>query len=29
MGSMDSTARASVPVRRAAVELIATAPWDE
>jgi hypothetical protein len=29
MSSSDSTARTSVPVRRAAVDLIATAPWDE
>jgi hypothetical protein len=29
MSSMDSMARASVPARRAAVDLIATAPWDE
>jgi hypothetical protein len=29
MSSMDSTARASLSVRRAAVDLIATAPWDE
>jgi hypothetical protein len=29
MTSMDSTARASVPARRAAVDLIATAHWNE
>jgi hypothetical protein len=29
MSSMDSTARTSVPARRATVDLIATAPWDE
>jgi hypothetical protein len=29
MSSSDSTARTSVRARRAAVDLIATAPWDE
>jgi hypothetical protein len=29
MSSMDSTARTSVPGRRAPVDLIATAHWDE
>ncbi|MCW2979808.1 MAG: hypothetical protein JWO14_1535 [Solirubrobacterales bacterium] len=29
MSSMDSTARTSVPARRATVDLIATAHWDE
>lgn len=29
MSSIDSAARTSVSARRAAVDLIATAPWDE
>jgi hypothetical protein len=29
MSSMDSTARTSGPARRATVDLIATAHWDE
>ena len=29
MSSIDSTARTPVPARRAAVDLIATAHWDE
>jgi hypothetical protein len=29
MSSMDSTARTSVPARRATVDLIATAHWDD
>jgi hypothetical protein len=29
MSSIDSTARTSGPARRAAVDLIATAHWDE